>query len=340
MTLDETVNLIDDFKWFLRDQGIVSIGRKGGGEIEGVADNLVLMSTLFQFQSNGCDSDKVCMETPEITEFVTSLLTAIEVKDFFTDTMMNLCSTELDQFQRIAPECFRRNFINVIETVIPGDGRTLADYMPFLHEYLKSLVKDLDPYEPVTNSKNFMKFITETESFTRACMFYDEEKTEEVYLKGNDAFAVFAGLLNVETTMLRFDLDQNNNIDARNSNRKNEVLNAYYKVYRGAVTALVEDIVGSAFIARYMAKPIFQYLVRYGDVPNIENFSSVWRFVKFILKRNKQADISRTTVASILKVIGDQSPTADAHPYKCEECWRDPTVSCEPEGSRWDPIGN
>ncbi len=340
MTLDETVTMIDDFKYFLRDEGIINIGRVGGGEVEGVADNLVLMSTLFQFQSDGCETETVCMETPETTEFVMSMLTAIEVKDFFTDTLMNFCAHELDQYNRIAPECFRRNFIKVLEEPIPGDGRTLADYMPLLYSYLQDLIKDLDPSDEITDSKLFMKFITETEAFTRSCMFYDEAKTEEVFLKGNDAFAVFAGLLNVESTLLRFDLDQNNNIDATNSNRKNEVLNAYYSVYQGAVTALVSDIVKSDFIARYMAKPIFQYLVKYGDVPNVDRFSSIWKFVRFIFKRNKKADITRTTVASILKVIGDQSENSAAHPYKCEECWRDPTVQCEPEGDRWYPIGN
>jgi hypothetical protein len=336
MTLDETVTLIDDFKWFLRDQGIVTIGRKGGGEIATVADNLVLMSTLFQYQSDGCDPDTVCMEIPEITEFLTGLLTAVEVKDFFTETMLDLCQTELDQYDRIAPECFRRNFINVIETEIPGDGRALADYMPLFYEYLKGLIKDLPQGSPITDSKAFMHFIGETEAFTRSCMYYDEEKTEEVYLKANDAFAVFAGLLNVESTLLRFDLDLSNKIDARNTKGKNEVLNAYYKVYKGALIAMVKDIVKSEMIARLTAKPIFQYLVKYGEVPDSSKFRSIWRFVKFILKRNKKADISRATVATILKTIGQQSENAALHPFKCEECLRDPTVECSPEGDPWE----
>jgi hypothetical protein len=336
MTLDETVTLVDDFKWFLRDQGIVTIGRKGGGEVANVADNFVLMSTLFQYQSDGCDPDTVCMEIPEVTEFLTGLLTAVEVKDFFTETMLDLCSGELDQYDRIAPECFRRNFINVIETEIPGDGRALADYMPLFYEYLKGLIKDLPQGAPITDSDSFMHFIGETEAFTRSCMHYDEEKTEEVYLKANDAFAVFAGLLNVESTLLRFDLDLNNKIDAQNKNGKNEVLNAYYEVYKGALIAMVKDIVKSEMIARLTAKPIFQYLVKYGEVPDSSQFRSIWRFVKFILKKNKKADISRATVATILKTIGQQSENASLHPFKCEECLRDPTVVCEPEGDPWE----
>ncbi len=207
--------------------------------------------------------------------------------------------------------------------------------MGVLWQYLQQLTADIPEGDPITDSEEFMAFITETESFTRSCMYYDPEKTEEVYLKANDAFAVFAGLLNVESTLLRFDLDQNNNIDAYNSNGQNEVLNAYYSVYKGALIALVEGIVNNKIIARLLAKPIFQYLVKYSEVPSTSDFSSIWRFAKFILKRNKAADISRTTIATMLRTINEQSGSSD-QPYKCEECWRDPTVECEPEGEPWD----
>lgn len=338
ITLDQTVEAVWDFKWFLKDQGIINIGRKGGGEVEGVADNFVLLSTLFQYQSDGCDDD-VCMEVPEITEFAIGLLTALEVKDFITETMTDFCANELDEFDRIAPDCFRRNFIDVFETPIPGDGRSLADYMPLFHDYLRDLVKNVPQGAPITESKDFMKFITETEGFTRSCIYWDEEETEESYMKANDAFAVFAGLLNVESTMLRFDLDQNNNVDATNADGKNEVMKAYYSTYKGAVVALVEDQVGQEWIAKKLAKPMFQYLVKYGTVPNTSSFRSIWGFVKFILKKskNKKADITRTTVASILKTIGEQSENSAQHPYKCAECFQDPSAEeCVPEGRPWD----
>mgnify|MGYP003682943075 CR=1 FL=1 len=336
MSLDQTVGVIDDFKWFLKDQGIITIGRTGGGEVAGVADNLVLMSTLFQYQSDGC-GDLSCMEVPEITEFLIGLLTALEVKDYFTDTMMELCKDHLDQFDRIAPACFRNNFVKVLENPIPEDGRSISDYMPYLYQYVNELTKDVPAGSPITDSEGYMTFITETESFTRTCTYYDEEETDEVYLRVNDAFAVFAGLLNVESTLIRFDQDQNNIIDSTNSRKKNEVMTAYSEVYKGALIALAEQKLGNATLAKVLAKPIFKYLVKYGDVPDTSNFGSIWKFVKFILKRNKSADISRTTVATILKIISEQSENADLHPFKCEECLRDPNIECLPEGEPWDP---
>ena len=330
MTLDETVNLVEDFKWFLKDQGIIKIGRVGGGEVANIADNFVLLSTLFQYQSNGCYSGGVCMETPEITEFAMGLFTALEVKDAFTDEMLELCEEELDSYDRIAPECFRRNFIKALEAPILEGGKAIVDFMPNLYVYLQELTSEIPSSDPITESESYMKFITETEAFTRTCMYYDDEKTDEVYLKGDDAFAVFAGLLNVETTMLRFDIDQNNLVDAYNSNGKNEAITAFNDVYKSAVVPLVEGIVGNEAAAKLLAKPVFQYLVKYGRVPGALDLG------KFLFKRNKNANINRTTVSNILRVIGEESENAILFPFKCEECLRDPTIECEPEGGNWN----
>ncbi|MBT4793517.1 MAG: hypothetical protein HON90_18235, partial [Halobacteriovoraceae bacterium] len=338
MTLKETVTFIDDFKWFLKDYGIINIGRKGGGEVAGVADNLVLMSTLFQYQSNGCDSDKVCMETPELTEFVIGLMTAVSIKDFFTETMLDYCASELDEHNRIAPDCFRRNFINVMRTKMPIEdgGKAISEFMPLLDNYMEDMVKNLPEGSPPTESEDYMTFITETENFTRSCTYYDKEKTDEVFLKANDAFAVFTGLLNVESTLLRFDLDQNNTIDAKNIDGKNEVYNAYKTTYKGALIAMVSDKFKSPVLGKFLAKPVFEYLVKYGDIPDMKKGKSILKFIKIIFRKYKKGNITRATVATILKVIGQQSENAALHPYKCEECFRDPTVKYLPEGDPWE----
>jgi hypothetical protein len=233
------------------------------------------------------------MEVPEFTEFLMGLLTAVEIKDFFTDTMVNLCESELDEYSRISPPCFRRNFLNVMETIIPGDGRSIADYMPFMHQYIKKLVSKLPEGAPITDSPGFLKFMIETESFTRTCMYYDKNGKDEVFIK------------------------------------------AYKKTYIGALIALVKEKVGSEYIAKRLAKPIFQYLVKYGKIPDTGSIKGGFNFLRFLAGKNKNAPISRTTISTMLKTIGNQSDNAEAHPYKCEECLRDPTVECMPEGESW-----
>jgi hypothetical protein len=334
MTLDQTVTMMDDIKIFLKDQGIITVGRVGGGEVANTADNLVLMSTLFQYQSDGCDEEVSCMEVPELTEFLIGLLTALEVKDFFTDTMLSYCGEDLDEFDRIDPTCFRENFINVIETIIPEDGKALADYMPLFYNYLQELIADRPQGSSIIESEDYMKFITETESFTRTCTHYDDDKTEEIPLKANDAFAVFAGILNIESTMLKFDLNQNNMLDGRvGKGEINEVMKAYYEVYEGAMIALVAPDGG---FMKKLAKPIFQYLIKKGTVPDQKSPRSLFKFFKFLLKRNKAADAKRVTIATILKTLGEQSENAIKYPFKCDECLRDPNYECIPEDGAWE----
>ena len=335
MSLEQAVTMMKDFRVFLRDQGIITVGRVGGGEVANTADNLVLMSTLFQYQSDGCDEEISCMEVPELTEFVVGLLTALNVKDFFTDEMLKLCAEELDQFDRISPICFRRNFIKVIETKMPDGDKSLADYMPLFYNYLQELISGIDPNtQDVTESEDYMKFITETEAFARTCMFYDDDKTEEIPLTGNDAFGVFAGLLNIESTMLKFDLNENGVLDGRvKRGEVNEVMKAYNEVYKSAMIALVAPNGG---FRRRLAKPIFKYLIKEGTVPDESSFSSMWRFVKFLFKRGKSADAERVTISTVLKTLGEQSENAIKYPFKCDECLRDPNKKCEPEDGAWD----
>jgi hypothetical protein len=331
MSYDETVVVIDKIKRFLRDFGIITIGRKGGGEVFGVTDNLVLMSTLFQYQSDGCDTESVCMEVPEITEFLLSLLAAVQVKDFFIEELQKYCGNDVDEYGRIFVDCFRRNFVNVLESPIPGDGRSLADYMPLMYQYIQGLIKEVEDGSPPTESESYVEFLTQSEEFTRTCTFFDEARTESVPMKDTDAFAVFAGLMNVESTMIRHDLNQNGYLDGKSKNyRENEVLIAYNDVFQGAIKGLVAPDGG--FMEK-LAKPIFQYLIKYGKVPDTANFGSLWQFVKFLLKINKRADADRTTIATILRRIGEQN---NDYPFKCEECLRDPTVECEPEAGNWD----
>ncbi|MCT4641395.1 MAG: hypothetical protein N4A33_03795 [Bacteriovoracaceae bacterium] len=338
MTYDHTYAFLMKIRRLLRDLGIISIGRKGGNEVAGTTDNLVLMSTLFQFQSDGCSKGAICMEVPEISEFLIGLLTALQVKDFFIDEMKKVCQIpgqEVDEHGRIMVDCFRRNFLNVITSSKLDDGTTLSSYLPKLVNYIKSLTKDAtDPNDLITSAK-YVDFVAETESFTRTCTQLDGQSLP---MKPTDAFAVFAGLLNLESTFLRLDKNENGIMDGT-SRKYSEVMDAYYEVYEGAIKALVAPDGG--FMEK-LAKPIFKYLIKYGKVPetdnckisNLKQCGSILKFVKFLFKFNKRADASRLTVATILKTIGEQSETAKKFPFKCE-CLV-PGNECQPEDGSWE----
>ncbi len=326
--------------------------------MEAAADNVVLMSTLFQYQSDGCDNETVCMEVPEITEFLVGLFTAVSFKDFFTEKMQDRCGPpaldyngngRIDQEDHalragersISPECFRENFADVLrEPNLEDRGLSISDYMPQLNKYIDTLTQDLGENDPPTLSSKYSKFLYETESFTRTCMYYDEGESDPVFLSGDDAFAVFAGMINIESTLMKFDLDQNNQLDYYNANGVDEVRNAYSSTYKGAIEGMVAkngELV--ALAGRFLPLPraIFQYLVKVGKVPG------TWDTIKWMLSsyNSKLADADRTTIATILKVLGEQNRGDNF--FKCQECLDHECVpvTCDQDGQNcvedpWD----
>jgi hypothetical protein len=324
MTLADSLVVIDKLKNLLRDQGILVVGRKGGGEKVAVAENLVLMSTLFQGQSNGCNEETVCMEIPEVAEFSLGLFTALNIKEFVLDELKRRCST--DAQGRIQVDCFRENFMGVLEAPIPEkNGMALKDYMPVLWEYLNTDFEETDRAQSVED------FVIEVEKFTRICTHYDPlNPTEDniVPMNEQDMFGVFAGLLNIEPVMIRFDTNMNGKMDGLDT-KKGEVMTAYHETFRLQIESLVSSMVGNWAVK---ASPIiFQFLIKHGEVPALE-WQSIKKLLKFLVQFKKRgADAYRSTVAGVLTTISETSENKQKHPFKCAECL-DPDNPCEPEG--------
>lgn len=333
MTLDQTTDLVSDLRFLLKDLGIIKIGRRdinaedndpttgkkpvdGEQSVIGAAENFVLMSTLFQYQSDGCNNDKVCMEIPEISEFLVGLVTAISIKDFFAEAMEAEDACNVPAGEAFPVSCFRKNFVKVMHKTITGDTRSIADYMPSFSKYLDDMRGTTDIDIDPSGSDDYNLFLGEMESFTRTCNAYSNGTS--IDMSGSDAFGVFAGLLNLESTLLRFDTNGNGKLDGMKK-KSNEVLTAYYDVYEGAIKSLVKKQISLGNLSDKLAKPIFKYLIKYGKVPEMQA-RSLWQFVKFLLKFNKRADASRTTIATILKTLGEQSDTAKDFPFDCDEC--------------------
>lgn len=326
MTLDQTYQMVRELRHFLADHGIIYVGRKGGGEMTKTSENIVLMSTLFQFQSNGCDKNSVCMEVVEFTEFLQGVLISLNLKSTFTDALRQRCADSLDPYGRVLHSCFEREFFNVInDDNIDGKGFSMKEYFPLVTSYMKELIGNSGS----ESSNEFKNFLFQTESFTRACTHFSNGDT--VPLSDADAFSVFAGLLNIESTMIRFDLNQNGQLDAPRRGF-NEVMHAYDSLYKNAIEGLVAPNGG---FMRRLSLSIFKYLIMYGKVPDQSQFKSIWQYIRFIMKFNKRAPASRTTIATILKTLGQQSDSAKEHPFKCDECLMNPEIECIPEGDEW-----
>jgi hypothetical protein len=260
------------------------------------AETLALMTTLFQYQSDGDDY----IHVPELTEFVISVFAAASMGDVFAKEMPKYCNPTSSG--KVDATCFRENFYKVFKMKL-ANGKTFADYLPRLDSFLRK-----------QDSAQLDHFLKETEWFTRVCTEF--ESGEEVPLQKEDYLVFFGGMLTLEQTMSRFDRNQNNLLD------KEEVLEAY-TVYAPAIKALVP-----VDILKGMSKQFFLYLVKYKKLPNVEgvkNIKDFFRAVKegghflaFLTRFDKVSTADRVTMATILKTLSLMSPESLENPYDCE----------------------
>jgi hypothetical protein len=81
-----------------------------------------------------------------------------------------------------------------------------------------------------------------------------------------------------------------------------EVMDAY-NIYLPALDGFLED---KPAIIKKLKKQIYQFMVKYEQVPNEKDFGSLWKFAKFLLSFNKDASANRKTIASLLVTISEQ----------------------------------
>lgn len=130
----------------------------------------------------------------------------------------------------------------------------------------------------------------------RTCNVYPDTQ-EEIYYSKGDMMTIFLAMMHIETTIIRWDTRTLNNImDPA------EVMDAY-NIYSPALDGFLEEMPG---IVKSLKKQIYQYLVKYEKVPNEKEFSSIWKFLKFLLSFKKDAPANRKTIASILVTISEQ----------------------------------
>ena len=121
----------------------------------------------------------------------------------------------------------------------------------------------------------------------------------------NDMMGIFAALMNIEGTVTRWDQNGNNVMDPQ------EVDDAY-AVFGSAIRSMVAKE-GDALVP--LAKQIYFYLIRYEKTPDPKKFKNLLHFVGFLMRFNKKAPATRKTIASVLKIIGEQG-TPD--PFDCQ----------------------
>lgn len=291
MKKDHVINLVQKFRKVLIEADLILPGR----EIK-TAETITLLGSLFQYQS---DENKV-FDVNEATEFAISLFTAIDVSKDINDHFLDLTKKkkcEMDQFGRVSPSCFKAHFYESVCLNYP-------DQFPKLFSSLGATVYENNVDKP--NSRKLvcripsdvpnLAYLDRAVKAARSCNFYPKTEEEIFYSKG-DMMSVFLAMMHIETTIIRWDTRiQNNVMDPA------EVMDAY-NIYSPALDGFLEEMPG---LIKKLKKQIYQYMVKYEQVPNEKDFSSIWKFAKFLLGFNKNATANRKTIASILVTIGEQ----------------------------------
>lgn len=262
------------------------------------ADNISLLGTLFQYQS---DKNKV-MDVNEATEFFITLFSSINISDkMFSHMKDEGCA--IDEFDRVEPSCFRRNFWRSLCS-------NYRSYFPLLFQSLNT-PKFCQDFE---NTEFSNVFLDKAISAARTCNHYTDGAKEEIpYAKG-DFMTILVALMHAETTVLRWDVNNNNILDEDEINRS-------YEIYGPALDGFLED---KNPIVKSFKKQIFQFMIKYEQVPDEKDFKSIWKFIRFLLSFDKRVPGNRKTIVSLLNVIGEQNAKLRTGPEFDCNLLRDP----------------
>lgn len=269
---------------------LVAMGLIQEGRGESTGNTISLLGTLFQYQS---DNNKV-MDVNEATEFALALFSGLSMASELHKELLKVCPA--DQYDRLDPQCMRENY-----------------YPRFCEKYYRYYPKMFEEFgakscAEFVNNKQSAEYLDQTIRAARNCNFYTDGDKEEIPYSESDMMLIITAMAHVETTILRWDKNENNILDPSE-------VDAGYSIYESAIDGFLDDYPS---IVRKFKKQIYLYLIKYEEIPAVDSASSAWRLVRFLGSIRKATPAKRKTIASILRVIGEQSDkTATGPKFDC-----------------------
>ncbi|PIQ57185.1 MAG: hypothetical protein COW01_01700 [Bdellovibrionales bacterium CG12_big_fil_rev_8_21_14_0_65_38_15] len=227
LSIEEIDFMMKQFKPMLEPMGLWT------KKIETFARNMLLLSDLFQSRSNGNAS----MDVDEAVEYISMVMVSVEIQTNLMKTYPQFCSnTGTDDEPSFETSCYRPKFFDLI-----FNNLKLGKYLPKLKNYIDTAPKE-----------ESLKFLRAVEGFARD---FDDEA---IPMAKRDIVLLVGALLNIESTFVRFDqIDENNILDS------NELDRAFY-VYRKGIVSVAEL---SEDQEQY-SKSIFLYMVQKMEMPS------------------------------------------------------------------------
>jgi hypothetical protein len=241
--------------------------------INHTADSLRMVTDLFQTTSDG----KNGIGMAEGAELIGIIRDSSFIGKDLLKTMIDSELCTADSKGGISTKCYRENFYQVFNR---------------FYKYFPKFKKFVD-----TNSKNdkenvLQELLKRTEFFSRDCAL----DSRPIYKK--DMSSIVAGLMDIESTIIHFDKNQNNILDY-------EELNDAFPVYRSAIIGVAKLKPSQEFLA----KSIFFYLVKNQKIPSVGNLIGFFAKLETGWEKNISGD--RVTIATLLKYISSMSAEDD-----------------------------
>lgn len=289
------------------------------------ADTISLLATLFQYQSDeninpNTKKGLPIMDVNEATEFAMSLMTGINIAKEMMAKYRTTCDAEFDAFNRISPTCFKKYFL-------PFLCKDYRQYYPLLFESLGATkCEDLEGPQPDYNKA----YLEMTIKASRTCHYYEDanhKPTEEIYYTEGDVMSILVAMMHVEATFLRWDKNKNNTLDVA------EVEDAY-TIYSWALDGFLVD---KPSYIKLFKKQIYQFMIKFEEIPDEKDPKSIAKFVKFLVSFNKKAPATRKTFSSVLYGISEENKKIrianGTETFQCN--WlKDPDHDIPPEDDR------
>jgi len=227
------VGIADDLKAFMVD--IKSILESQGlwtRKYATFSRNMLLLSDLFQFQSNGtlnCDED-------ELTEYVNLVFTAVTMNDNIYNDLLTVCPT--------SPTGIDDNIGFEQECVVTHYGEFFLEKNNY-----KQQLPLMNIYRGQISAEEFNNFIRNVVRFAR-------ENPETTPMDKHEVTLFTGALMNIESTYMRFDVNKDGVIDYQE-------LEQAFKIYQKAIILVAKMTPAQE---KY-AFSVFLYMIKFMKIP-------------------------------------------------------------------------
>lgn len=280
---------LTEFQTFLSDmKPILEEFKLWSPNPETFARNAVLLADLFQNKSNG---DLVVNNT-EATEYVQMILSAVEITKKFNEELSSLCAPGMTNEEPVyETACFNENFF---ETLL--NRAKFRTFFPRLSTYIAS-----------SSKQEVIDYLKGVEGFAR------DINDPKQPINNRDTILIIGAMLNIESTLIRFDANNDNLIDnktkasPRNLSDQRSELEVAFEVYKNAIISIADLRPNQE---KY-AYSIFLYMIKNMQIPPASSIVDNAKFLYFhYWESTKFIAAKRLNIGSLLFYLVNQGGSA------------------------------